>query len=206
MPSRSRTWQRTRIERGIYQQPNGTYAVCVMIDGKPRLRTVAAATLAGARRERELLRAAARLGELPACPQLTFGEIAARPAPSPDAGLAGVRFHTLGHTFASHLIIDVRLDVAQVSPLLGHARTSITLDTYTHLFEQAAHGADIRAQLARSDFARLLAPELEPQLHAREHALSTRARRPPLPRPARRRSRSCPPTRIVRPPRLRGWD
>jgi integrase len=73
-----------------------------------------------------------------------------------------VRFHDLRHTFASHLIIDIRLDVAQVSRMLGHARTSMTLDTYTHLFEQAAHGADVRAQLANSQFAMLLAQTAEP--------------------------------------------
>ena len=52
-----------------------------------------------------------------------------------------MRFHDLRHTFASHLIIDIRLDVVQVSRMLGHARTSMTLDTYTHLFEEARHGA-----------------------------------------------------------------
>jgi integrase len=67
-----------------------------------------------------------------------------------------VRFHDLRHTFASHLIIDIRLDVAQVSAILGHARTSMTLDTYTHLFEEARHVANIRAELAKSDFANLL--------------------------------------------------
>jgi hypothetical protein len=82
-----------------------------------------------------------------------------------DSGLAAVgdrrvRFHDLLHTFASHLIIDIRLDVAQVSRILGHARTSITLDTYTHLFEQSAHNADLRAQLARSEFATMLAQTL----------------------------------------------
>jgi len=45
--------------------------------------------------------------------------------------------------------------------MLGHARTSMTLDTYTHLFEEAAHGADVRAQLARSDFANLLTRALD---------------------------------------------
>ncbi len=84
-----------------------------------------------------------------------------------DSGLAGsgnrrLRFHDLRHTFASHLIIDIRLDVAQVSRILGHARTSITLDTYTHLFEQAAHHADVRAQLARSPYATMLAHTLAP--------------------------------------------
>jgi len=40
-----------------------------------------------------------------------------------------LRVHDLRHTFASHLIVDLRLDVAQVSRILGHARPSITLDT-----------------------------------------------------------------------------
>jgi integrase len=99
-----------------------------------------------------------------------------------DAGLqrnaaARVRFHDLRHTFASHLIVDVRLDVAQVSRILGHARTSMTLDTYTHLFEQAAHGADLRARLARSEFAAILGSMLEPRLLAGDHVRSTRAPR-----------------------------
>jgi integrase len=37
------------------------------------------------------------------------------------AGLKAVRLHDLRHTFASHLIIDLGLDVAQVSRILGHA-------------------------------------------------------------------------------------
>lgn len=28
--------QRVRVEQGIYQQPNGKYAVCLMVEGKPR--------------------------------------------------------------------------------------------------------------------------------------------------------------------------
>ena len=31
--------QRSRVERGVYRQPNGKYAVCFMLDGKPRFRT-----------------------------------------------------------------------------------------------------------------------------------------------------------------------
>jgi integrase len=68
-----------------------------------------------------------------------------------------LRFHDLRHTFASHLIIDLHLDVAQVSRILGHARPSITLDTYTHLFDRAAHAADIRQRMATSAFADLIA-------------------------------------------------
>jgi hypothetical protein len=51
----------------------------------------------------------------------------------------------------------------------------MTLDTYTHLFEEARHGADVRAELAKSAFANLLNHHLEPQLLAGEHPRSTRA-------------------------------
>ena len=67
-----------------------------------------------------------------------------------------LRVHDLRHTFASHLIIDLKLDVAHVSRILGHARPSITLDTYTHLFHQAAHAANIRQRMATSNFGALL--------------------------------------------------
>jgi integrase len=89
-----------------------------------------------------------------------------------------VRFHDLRHTFASHLIIDIRLDVVQVSRILGHARTSMTLDTYTHLFEEARHGADLRAELAKSDFANLLSVAVGTRLQAGEHLRLTRAAAP----------------------------
>lgn len=80
------------------------------------------------------------------------------------AGIAGVdsngcpqlRFHDLRHTFASHLILDLRLDVAQVSRILGHARVTITLDVYTHLFDHARHAREIRALMTASPFAGLL--------------------------------------------------
>ena len=50
----------------------------------------------------------------------------------------------------------VGLDVAQLSRILGHARITITLDTYTHLFEDARHEHDIRACMATSAFVGLL--------------------------------------------------
>ena len=73
-----RPWRRTRIERGVYMQPNGKYTVCVRVGGKPRFRTVDAATVAEARRQRLLLSAAARSGELVLTPAVTFAEVAAR--------------------------------------------------------------------------------------------------------------------------------
>jgi integrase len=84
------------------------------------------------------------------------------------AGLEGdgsrLRFHDLRHTFASHLIIDLGLDVVKVSRVLGHSSVSTTLDIYAHLFEEARHAADIRARMSRSDFARLLDPTEDPNV------------------------------------------
>jgi integrase len=70
-----------------------------------------------------------------------------------------LRFHDLRHTFASHLIIDLRLDVAQVSRILGHAQVGTTLDVYTHLFDQVRHSHEVRSRLATSAFAALLDTE-----------------------------------------------
>ena len=75
------------------------------------------------------------------------------------AALEAVRFHDLRHTFASHLIVDLGLDVAQVSRILGHASVTTTLNIYTHLFDDARHTTEIRTQMAASPFARLLEPD-----------------------------------------------
>ena len=75
-------------------------------------------------------------------------------------GWPPLRFHDLRHTFASHLIVDLGLDVAQVSRILGHSRITITLDTYTHVFDDARHAREIRGRMAASEFAALLAPDL----------------------------------------------
>jgi integrase len=88
-----------------------------------------------------------------------------RPAP---------RFHDLRHTFASHLLLDLRLDVCQVSRILGHARTAITLDVYTHLFERARHAAEARAAMAGSRFAHILAEATAAEPWLKENA-ATRA-------------------------------
>jgi integrase len=82
---------------------------------------------------------------------------AARRAGLDGGGWPPLRFHDLRHTFASHLVVDLRLDPAQVSRILGHARVTITLDVYTHLFDEARHAAEVRDQMAQSAFARLLA-------------------------------------------------
>ena len=51
---------------------------------------------------------------------------------------------------------ELKLDVAQVSRILGHNRPSVTLDTYTHLFNHATHAADIRQRMASSSFGALI--------------------------------------------------
>ena len=71
-------------------------------------------------------------------------------------GWPPLRFHDLRHTFASHLIVDLGLDIAQVSRILGHARITITLDVYTHLFDNARHAREIRVRMEASQFASLL--------------------------------------------------
>lgn len=73
-----------------------------------------------------------------------------------DDGWPPLRFHDLRHVFASHLIVDLGLDVAQVSRILGHASPTITLDVYTHLFDDARHAREIRERMADSRFAALL--------------------------------------------------
>jgi hypothetical protein len=40
--------------------------------------------------------------------------------------------------------------------ILGHSRPSVTLDTYTHLFNHANHADDIRHRMAQSSFGNLI--------------------------------------------------
>jgi integrase len=73
-----------------------------------------------------------------------------------DQSAGRVRFHDLRHTFASHLIIDLGVDVVQVSRMLGHASPDTTLRVYAHMFDYARHTTQLHAQIAASQFARLL--------------------------------------------------
>jgi integrase len=67
--------KRERVERGIYRQQNGSYGVYLMVEGKPRFKTVGR-KLAEARRQRDLLSAKAQKGELPVRSSMTFAELA----------------------------------------------------------------------------------------------------------------------------------
>lgn len=68
---------------------------------------------------------------------------AARDAGLDADGLPPLGFHDLRHTFASHLIRG-GMDPVRASRQLGHARPSITLDIYSHLFDEARGLDDIR--------------------------------------------------------------
>jgi hypothetical protein len=67
--------RRVRVERGIYRQRNGKYAVCWRHAGKLRFRTLGF-DLAEARRKRLALIAATHEGKMPVSPRLRV-EIAA---------------------------------------------------------------------------------------------------------------------------------
>ncbi|MBA2476882.1 MAG: tyrosine-type recombinase/integrase, partial [Actinobacteria bacterium] len=71
-------------------------------------------------------------------------------------GKPKLTMHALRNTFASHLIVDLGLDVVQVSRQLGHAKPSITSDTYARLFDQARHSEDIRRRMEESAFGTVL--------------------------------------------------
>jgi hypothetical protein len=73
----STTPRRVRVERGIYRQPNGKYAVCWRHAARLRFRTVGF-DLAEARRERLALIAATREGSVPVSPRLRFETVAGR--------------------------------------------------------------------------------------------------------------------------------
>src|SRR4051794_10877558 len=122
--------KRTRIERGIYRQQNGTYGVYLLVDGKPRYKAIGP-KLAEARRQRSLLEAKADRGELRPTSRLTFAQLAttwdAEFAALVEAGERGER--TLEHYryfLKNHLL-----------PALGHKRLQeITTDDIADLISQ----------------------------------------------------------------------
>lgn len=64
------------------------------------------------------------------------------------AGLGdGVSSHVFRHTFASLLVVGLKLDPVSVSRQLGHRNVTITLNTYSHLFEQAKAADEMRDRL-----------------------------------------------------------
>ena len=66
------------------------------------------------------------------------------------AGLPAIRFHDLRHSFAS-LLIAQGAHPKFISEQLGHASSQITLDRYSHLFDQSY--ADESAKLEAALFS-----------------------------------------------------
>jgi integrase len=77
------------------------------------------------------------------------------------AGLQGVTFHVLRHTFASMLIGNGH-DPVFVSRQLGHANASITLKVYAHLFDAERHAAKA-CEGSRGRLRRAARPRLNQQ-------------------------------------------
>ena len=70
--------------------------------------------------------------------------------------LPKLTMHDLRRTYASHLIVDLKLDVVTVGRQLGHKRPSITPDIYAGLFDRVRHADEIRAKMSSSEFGRVL--------------------------------------------------
>ena len=86
-----------------------------------------------------------------------------------SAGLKGVRFHDLRHTYASLLAAQgVRPEV--VAKLMGHANATVTLSIYTHLWPE--HLDDAVASLAAPPAHRTPEPDSQP-----DNVVSLAARR-----------------------------
>jgi integrase len=64
--------------------------------------------------------------------------------------------HSFRHTFASLLIVGLKLDPVSVAAQLGHSNPATTLRFYAHLFEQAKHADEARDKLA-AGFGHLVA-------------------------------------------------
>jgi len=56
------------------------------------------------------------------------------------AGLPRIRFHDLRHTAAS-ILLNRGVPVIVVSKMLGHSKSSVTLDIYGHLYTDMQDGA-----------------------------------------------------------------
>jgi len=75
-----------------------------------------------------------------------------------NANLPDIRFHDLRHTFATHAIAN-GVDIKTLSEILGHAKTSFTLDIYTHVTNDMKKRA---SELVGNIMGDVLGKELKP--------------------------------------------
>jgi integrase len=121
---------RVRVERGIYRQPNGKYAVCWRHAGRLRFRTVGF-DIKEARRARLALIAATREGKVPVAPRLRFETVAGWWLERFEAKVAAGERHP--RTLEAH---RYQLD-RQLLPTLGRRGiATITVDDVAELLHQ----------------------------------------------------------------------
>lgn len=136
---------RVRVERGIYRQPNGKYAVCWRHAGRLRFRTIGF-DLAEARRERLALIAATREGKVPVAPRLRFDAVAGWWLERFEARVAAGERHP--RTLEAH---RYQLDRHLLPPLGRRAIASLTVDDVAELLrELRCKAARRRPRRARS--------------------------------------------------------
>lgn len=125
---------RTRVERGIYRQPNGKLAVCARRAGRLHFRTTGS-DLGEARRAREELIAALEAGQVPASPRLRLDTVAARWSERFEAMVAaGERWPRTYEAHRFHLDHDLlprlgrrrvaSIGVEEIAGLIGELRAA----------------------------------------------------------------------------------
>jgi integrase len=75
---------------------------------------------------------------------------------NPGGEVPKLTLHDLRHTWISHLILGLKLDVVTVSRMAGHARPSITMDIYAGEFAETERGEDVAARMRESGFGAML--------------------------------------------------
>jgi hypothetical protein len=139
-----RAGRRVRVERGIYRQPNGKYAVCWRHAGKLGFRTVGFDVFE-ARRERLALIAATREGKVPVSPRLRFETVAGWWVKRFETKVAAGERHP--RTLEAHLY---QLD-RHLLPALGRRGiASLTVDDVAELLHEL-RGAGRSARRYRRD-------------------------------------------------------
>ena len=124
---------RVRVERGIYRQPNGKYAICCRHAGRLRFRTIGC-DLAEARRERLALIAATRRGKVPVSPRLRFETVAGWWLERFEAKVVAGERHP--RTLEAH---RYQLDRHLLPPLGRRAIAALTVDDVAELLHQLRH-------------------------------------------------------------------
>lgn len=91
-----------------------------------------------------------------------------------DAWASRITPHALRHTAAS-LAISRGLTVMQVQRMLGHARPSITLDTYSDLFDADAVGGAMKLNAAHKAWVESTRSHAEEREAFKREAASARS-------------------------------